>query len=101
MDDAEWQSLERSRLNAFVTSPDGIGAFWAGLLALDGWTMPPRARRRAIQPGRRTAIDVDELGEDLVDMDIIAYIRPPITSTPRKTRASARRAWLKPPDNAL
>ena len=34
VDDGEWQSLERSRLNAFFTSPDPIGAIWDGLLAL-------------------------------------------------------------------
>src|SRR5258708_9610183 len=34
VDDGEWQSLERSRLNAFFTSPDVIGAIWDGLLAL-------------------------------------------------------------------
>jgi hypothetical protein len=46
--------------------------------------IPPRARRRAIHPGRRTAAEVF-VGElaDLVDMDIAAYIRPPITSTAR------------------
>jgi Trypsin-co-occurring domain 2 len=44
--------------------------------------MPDRARRRAIQPGRRIAIG-DALGADLVDMDIAAYIAPPMASTTR------------------
>jgi len=35
--------------------------------------MPLRARRRAIQPGRRTATGGDPLGADLVDMDIAEY----------------------------
>ncbi len=52
--------------------------------------MPPRARRRTIHPGRRTAIAVDELGEDLVAMDIAAYIRPPIANTARLATARVR-----------
>src|SRR5438128_12481492 len=44
--------------------------------------MPARARRRAIQPGRRTAIAVN-VGEDLVDLDMATYMSPPITSTVR------------------
>ena len=44
--------------------------------------MPFRACRRAIQPGRRTAIAV-AVGEDLVDIDIAAYINPPTTKTTR------------------
>src|SRR5216683_3607417 len=40
--------------------------------------MPARARRRAIQPGRRMAIAVDELGEAL---DMAAYISPPTMNT--------------------
>src|SRR5437879_11920657 len=55
--------------------------------------MPPRARRRAIQPGRRMASDVDELGEDLVDMDIITYSTPPIAMT-------TRYAMTRPPGGA-
>src|SRR5229473_2902272 len=43
--------------------------------------MPARARRRAIQPGRRTANarGADDVGE----RDMAAYIRPPTTNTAR------------------
>src|SRR5579859_468433 len=44
--------------------------------------MPARARRRAIQPGRRAAIAVDEL-IDLVDLDMATYITPPTANTSR------------------
>ncbi len=40
VDDAEWQSLERSRLNAFFTSPEVIEAIWEGLLALGLGNLP-------------------------------------------------------------
>ena len=32
--DTEWESLERSRLNAFFTSPDVVEAIWEGLLTI-------------------------------------------------------------------
>jgi hypothetical protein len=32
VNDGKWQSLERSRLNAFFTSPDVIAAMWEGCL---------------------------------------------------------------------
>src|SRR5258708_34540857 len=47
VDDGEWQSLERSRLNAFFTSPDVIGAIWYGLLALGLGDLSPR---RILEP---------------------------------------------------
>ena len=74
--DAEWQSLERSRLNAFFTSPDVITAMWDGLLALGLATLPaPRilepsggsGRFLGLQPpesarrSSRTAIELDTL----------------------------------------
>ena len=53
VDDGEWQSLERSRLNAFFTSPDVIGAIWDGLLALGlGDLSAPRILEPAAGVGR-------------------------------------------------
>ncbi len=74
VDDAEWQSIERSRLNAFFTSPDVIAAIWDGLLALGLGSVPaPRILEPAAGVGRflglhptdsaagsiRTAIELD------------------------------------------
>jgi hypothetical protein len=76
LDDAEWQSVERSRLNAFFTSPDVITAIWDGLLALGvGSLSAPRILEPAAGVGRflglqptdsadrsvRTAIELDTL----------------------------------------
>ena len=76
LDDAEWQSVERSRLNAFFTSPDVITAIWDGLLALGLESLPaPRILEPAAGVGRflglqptdiaarsaRTAIELDTL----------------------------------------
>src|SRR6266536_4457780 len=53
LDDGEWQSLERSRLNAFFTSPDVIVAVWDGLLALGLGSLPaPRILEPAAGVGR-------------------------------------------------
>ncbi len=74
--EAEWQSLERSRLNAFFTSPDVIAAMWDGLLALGlGSLAAPRILEPAAGVGRflglqpretvagasRTAVELDTL----------------------------------------
>jgi hypothetical protein len=74
VDDGEWQSLERSRLNAFFTSPDVIAAIWEGLFALGvGSLQAPRILEPAAGVGRflglqladsaaksvRTAIELD------------------------------------------
>ena len=77
MDDGEWQSLERSRLNAFFTSPDVIGAIWDGLLALGLGDLScsadpgacrgrralprPAADRTSAARSVRTAIELDTL----------------------------------------
>jgi N12 class adenine-specific DNA methylase len=76
LDDAEWTSLERSRLNAFFTSPDVIAAVWDGLLALELGSLPtPRILEPAAGIGRflglqphetaarshRTAVELDTL----------------------------------------
>ena len=76
LDDAEWQSVERSRLNAFFTSPDVITAIWDGLLALGLESLSaPRILEPAAGVGRflglqptdiaarsaRTAIELDTL----------------------------------------
>jgi SAM-dependent methyltransferase len=76
LDDAEWQSVERSRLNAFFTSPDVITAIWDGLLALGLDRLPaPRILEPAAGVGRflglqptdiaarsvRTAVELDTL----------------------------------------
>ena len=76
VDDAEWLSLERSRLNAFFTSPDVIGAIWEGLLALGlGNLAAPQILEPAAGIGRflgsqpadiavrsaRTAVELDPL----------------------------------------
>lgn len=53
VDDAEWQSLERSRLNAFFASPDVIAAVWDGLVAVGLDCIPaPLARGTAGGPAR-------------------------------------------------
>ncbi len=74
--DTEWQALERSRLNAFFTSPDVIAAMWDGLLALGlGDLATPRILEPAAGVGRflglqpqetavrsvRTAVELDAL----------------------------------------
>ena len=74
VDHREWQSLERSRLNAFFTSPDVIAAIWEGLLALGlGSLQAPSILEPAAGVGRflglqpadsaaksvRTAIELD------------------------------------------
>ncbi len=76
VNDAEWESLERSRLNAFFTSPDVIAAMWDGLLALGLASLPaPRILEPSAGSGRflglqppetasrssRTAIELDQL----------------------------------------
>jgi len=76
VNDAEWESLERSRLNAFFTSPDVIAAMWDGLLALGLTSLPaPRILEPSAGSGRflglqplesarrssRTAVELDQL----------------------------------------
>jgi hypothetical protein len=72
----EWESLQRSRLNAFFTTPDVIAAMWQGLQTLGlGALSAPRILEPAAGIGRflgmrpteiatrseRTAIELDEL----------------------------------------
>jgi N12 class adenine-specific DNA methylase len=74
--DTEWESLERSRLNAFFTSPDVVEAIWNGLLTLGlGDLTNPRILEPAAGVGRflglqpadtaaracRTAVELDAL----------------------------------------
>jgi len=81
VDDGEWQSLERSRLNAFFTSPDVIAAVWDGLLKLGLENLPaPRILEPAAGVGRflglqpansaarsvRTAVELDSLTASLL-----------------------------------
>ncbi len=81
VDEAEWQSLERSRLNAFFTTPEVITAMWDGLLALGLDTLPaPRILEPSAGSGRflglqpepsaarssRTAVELDGLAARLL-----------------------------------
>ena len=76
VNESEWESLQRARLNAFFTTPDIIRAIWEGLIRLGLGDLPdPRILEPAAGVGRflglqppqmaershRTAIELDAL----------------------------------------
>jgi hypothetical protein len=65
VDDEEWQSLERSRLNAFFTTADVIEPIWEGLLALGLSNLPnPRILEPAAGVGRFLGLQPESLRVD-------------------------------------
>jgi hypothetical protein len=59
-----WESLQRSRLNAFFTTPDIIGTIWDGLIRLGIGDLPdPRILEPAAGVGRFLGLQPRELAE--------------------------------------
>jgi hypothetical protein len=87
--DTEWESFERSRLNAFFTSPDVVEAIWNGLLTLG---LGDITNPRILEPAAGSA----------ASWDSSPRARPfaragPRSSSTRLRRASSRRSTREQP----
>jgi hypothetical protein len=76
VDDSEWESLQRSRLNAFFTTPEVIGAIWEGLVRLGIGDLPdPRILEPAAGVGRFLGLQPPEIAErshrTAIELDVL------------------------------